>query len=132
MKLVQHHVKYEELHGVDEIILLTPKEHMKAHRELKANGVKSVRLWRVNAAHKRSPMCKAARKLCRQTEANKTTAAAYRQTERGKAKAKVDGARHAKTEKGKATDARYRQSEKGKYARVKCELRAYLRRNDLR
>lgn len=32
--LVAHHVKYKEIHGIDEIIWLTPSEHKKLHIKL--------------------------------------------------------------------------------------------------
>ena len=37
-KLIQHHVKYEELHGVDEIKLMTVSEHRKLHHKLRLEG----------------------------------------------------------------------------------------------
>jgi len=37
-KMLQHHVKYEEIHGVDEIVLLTYREHKKLHNRLRREG----------------------------------------------------------------------------------------------
>lgn len=34
-ELVQHHVKYKELHGVDEIVMMTWSEHRKLHNRLR-------------------------------------------------------------------------------------------------
>lgn len=36
--LVEHHVKYKELHGVDETVWLTFGEHEKLHRRLRKQG----------------------------------------------------------------------------------------------
>lgn len=36
--LVQHHVKYEEIHGVDEIVMMEYDEHRKLHTRLRKEG----------------------------------------------------------------------------------------------
>jgi len=38
-KLIQHHVKYQEIHGVDEIKLMTWSEHHKLHNKLRKKGL---------------------------------------------------------------------------------------------
>lgn len=37
-QLIKHHVKYEELHGVDEVVLMTRSEHKKLHNKLRNEG----------------------------------------------------------------------------------------------
>ena len=36
--MVQHHVKYEEIHGVDEIVMMDCDEHRKLHVRLRKEG----------------------------------------------------------------------------------------------
>lgn len=36
--IVQHHVKYKEIHGVDEIVLMPASEHVELHRKLRQKG----------------------------------------------------------------------------------------------
>ncbi len=38
MVLVQHHIKYLEIHGVDEIVWMEASEHKKLHKRLRADG----------------------------------------------------------------------------------------------
>lgn len=37
-QLVEHHVKYKELHGIDETMWMTNSEHQKLHRKLREEG----------------------------------------------------------------------------------------------
>lgn len=37
-KIVQHHIKYEEIHGVDEIKIITESEHRLLHNRLRKEG----------------------------------------------------------------------------------------------
>ena len=57
-KLIQHHVRYKELHGEDKIIMLTPSEHGKLHARLRREGkcdVPSEELAKISMkAHKRT------------------------------------------------------------------------------
>lgn len=53
-ELEQHHIRYKELHGEDEIIMLSHAEHRKVHREDKVNGFKPIPDWIVKAAYQRS------------------------------------------------------------------------------
>lgn len=101
-ELEQHHIRYEELHGEDEIILLTSEEHKKVHREDKANGFKPIPKWISNAAHERSPAGKEQRNKYWKSEQGKATIARHQRTEARKMSSK----RHDQTEKGKATIAR--------------------------
>ena len=36
--MVHHHVKYKEIHGVDEIILISEREHRRIHNRLRREG----------------------------------------------------------------------------------------------
>jgi hypothetical protein len=36
--LVQHHIKYKEIHGIDEVVLLTAHEHRLLHKKLRREG----------------------------------------------------------------------------------------------
>lgn len=38
VELVEHHIKYKEIHGVDETIWLTRSEHKKLHLRLRREG----------------------------------------------------------------------------------------------
>ena len=38
MRLIQHHKKYKEIHGVDEIVMMTRSEHSKLHIRLRREG----------------------------------------------------------------------------------------------
>lgn len=38
IKVIQHHVKYKEIHGVDEIVLMTKSDHTRLHRRLRQEG----------------------------------------------------------------------------------------------
>lgn len=65
-QLVQHHVKYEELHGIDKIVLMTQSEHKKLHCRLRKEGkcnIPADELHKISgAAHKRTDKYKAPRK----------------------------------------------------------------------
>ena len=62
-ELEQHHIKYKEIHGVDEIVMLTPSEHKELHRRLRREGkcnVPADELAKIShRAHRRSPRSKA-------------------------------------------------------------------------
>ena len=53
-ELEQHHIRYKEIHGEDEIVMLTRSEHKKLHAKLRrTNGnIPDAVRW---AAHQRSP-----------------------------------------------------------------------------
>ena len=38
MVMVHHHIKYEEIHGVDEVILMEKGEHRRLHNRLRRDG----------------------------------------------------------------------------------------------
>lgn len=37
-KLVEHHIKYKEIHGVDETVWMTQSDHLKLHYRLRREG----------------------------------------------------------------------------------------------
>lgn len=88
-KLIEHHVKYLEIHGVDETVWLTISEHVKLHnrlrRERKCN-IPPKELGKIaRAAHRRTPKHKANRAAYAQTPKAKAAQAAYQQMPKGKA-----------------------------------------------
>ena len=105
-ELEQHHIRYEELHGEDEIIMLSREGHMKVHREDKANGFKPIPKWVVDAARRRSPGYRA-------------TAVKYAQSEEGR----TANAKHEQSKNGKARGVKYEQSEKGRTTRKEYRAR---------
>ena len=131
-KLEQHHIRYEEIHGEDEIILLSREEHRKVHREDQANGFKPIPDWIVKAAKSRSPGRKAAQAEYEKSDAGKVTIAKYRGSEKGKIAGKAGTARHAQSKKGKVARARYDQSEKGKAANRAADARYRAKQKELR
>lgn len=73
--LVQHHIKYKELHGVDETIWMTKSEHGKLHHRLRTEkkcNISSDLLNKISTkAHRRTDMCKTQRKEYRESEHGK-------------------------------------------------------------
>ena len=63
-KLVEHHIKYLEIHDVDETVWLTRGEHKKLHNRLRREGKCKIPVDELNkisqAAHDRTPERKAA------------------------------------------------------------------------
>lgn len=118
-KLEQHHVRYKELHGEDEIVMLTISEHKRLHAELRANGAKPIPEWIIAAAHERSPKCKIRHKMWEKSEAGKVMRAKLALTKRGKAISRAASSRHELTEKRKAWHKAYAQSERGKAAQAR-------------
>jgi len=37
-KLIEHHIKYKEIHGVDETVWMTVSDHRKLHNRLRREG----------------------------------------------------------------------------------------------
>ena len=111
-ELEQHHIRYEEIHGEDEIIMLTHEEHVKVHKEDRANGAESIPLWIVEAAHLRSPAYKATWAAYEKSEESKARNVKYRRSEKGE----TTRVAYMKSEKGRAKTARYTQSGKSKAA----------------
>lgn len=61
-KLIQHHIKYKEIDGVDEIIWMTQNEHVKLHRKLRKENKCNISVEKLakisRIAHKRTKKCK--------------------------------------------------------------------------
>lgn len=83
-ELEQHHIRYLEIHGEDEIIMLSHDEHVKVHVQDRVNGFKPIPNWIVKAAHRRSSGCKVTRKKYKQSDEGKSSNKKYRQSEKGK------------------------------------------------
>lgn len=86
--LVQHHIKYEEIHGIDEVVMMTKSDHTKLHQRLRRENkcnIPSKELGKISSA---------ARK---RTEKYKPAQAAYQ-------------AAHRKTEKGKLAHSKYQKN----------------------
>ncbi len=111
-ELEQHHIRYLEIHGEDEIIMLSHDEHVKVHVQDRANGAESIPLWIVEAAHLRSPAYKAAWAAYEKSKESKARYARYRRSENGEATRVA----YMESEKGRAKTARYTQSGKSKAA----------------
>ena len=71
--LIEHHVKYKELHGVDETVWMTKSEHKKLHNRLRKEGKCNVSPDLLNtiaiAAHNRTNKAKEWRKIYNKTSA---------------------------------------------------------------
>ena len=72
MQIVEHHIKYKEIHGVDETVFITRSEHQKIHRRLRREGkckIPSKQLNVIaNAAHNRTEKQKEYLKQYHQTD----------------------------------------------------------------
>lgn len=67
--LVQHHRKYEEIHGEDEIVMITVSEHLRLHKRLRKEGKCTIPVKELSAistaAHHRTEKYKKTRQKCR-------------------------------------------------------------------
>jgi len=80
--LVEHHVKYREIHGIDETVWLIQSEHVKLHRNLRierkcnipANVLKKIS----QAAYKRTDKAKTSQAANKLTDKAKDTQKKYR------------------------------------------------------
>lgn len=81
-KLINHHVKYEELHGVDEIVQMTNSDHQKLHRRLRREGKCNVSVEELHkiseAAHHRSSEGRASKKKYQGSSKGKAAEKKYR------------------------------------------------------
>jgi hypothetical protein len=68
---VQHHVKYKEIDGEDEIVLMSQKAHQMLHAQARRDGEPKVPEWIVRKAGYRSPRKLARNKINHRTEKNK-------------------------------------------------------------
>lgn len=117
-KLIQHHVKYLEIHGVDETVWLTVSEHVKLHKRLRREGkcnVPSDELKKIAmAAHNRTPKRRAARAAYNKSPKHRATQAAYDKSP----KRRAAHAAYDKSPKRKATHDAYDKSPEGRTARA--------------
>ena len=54
--LIQHHTKYKELHGVDEVVMMTMSDHVKLHNRLRREGKCTVSSKRLREISHRARM----------------------------------------------------------------------------
>ena len=47
-KIIQHHVKYKEIHGVDKIVMMTHSEHRLLHNRLRKEGKCNISSYELN------------------------------------------------------------------------------------
>lgn len=70
--LVQHHIKYKEIHGADEIVLMDKGKHDALHKKLRKDGCCSIPAEELNKiskrAHGRSDLGKATKAMWRKGE----------------------------------------------------------------
>lgn len=68
--LVQHHRKYKELHGIDEIVMMDADEHHQLHKRLRREGNCNIPLKELHkiscAAYKRTKKSKVEDKIYRE------------------------------------------------------------------
>lgn len=66
--MVQHHIKYEEIHGVDEVIMMEQEEHVRLHQRLRREKKCLVPAAKLNAisqaAHTRTNKGIETHRLC--------------------------------------------------------------------
>jgi len=79
--LIQHHTKYEEIHGIDEIVMMTMSDHVKFHNKLRKEDKCKIPADELNkisiAAHRRTEKCKHKHAEYSRTEKCKHKQAAY-------------------------------------------------------
>lgn len=108
--LEQHHVKYLERDGVDEIILVTPYEHGRIHKELHSAGVRTITKEIIFAAHLRSPRHEAYEKSDKRKEQRKKHGTSI--------KTKQTRHEYYKNRGGRDIQHKYRKSEAGILAKM--------------
>jgi len=81
--IVEHHIKYKEIHGYDETVFITQSEHIKLHRRLRKEGkcnIPSNMLKKiVQNAHRRTDKYKQYHKEYRKSDRNKEIQKEYMQ-----------------------------------------------------
>lgn len=79
--LVQHHTKYQELHGEDEVVMMEKGEHRRLHNRLRRENkclVPPADLAKISAAaRKRSDICKAHESAYYKSDKGKRTKKQY-------------------------------------------------------
>lgn len=87
MVLVEHHVKYKEIHGMDETVWLTKSEHMKLHARLRKEGKCKIPVNDLNKismhAYHRTQKAEYANQIYEQQERVKELRATYNKNRRG-------------------------------------------------
>ena len=80
--LVQHHTKYQEIHGEDKIVMMEKGEHARLHNRLRSEGQCNIPAAELNkistAAHARTDKHKATKARWQDSERGKAMKAAYR------------------------------------------------------
>jgi len=118
--LIQHHVKYKELHGVDEIVLMTQSEHKKLHMRLRKNNKCQVprdELHKISAAaHRRTDKYKQCAKKYRKTEQSIEYQKEYNRSENGRKVFKKSKTKYRKSEHGFEVEKIYRKNYQTKHS----------------
>ena len=87
-KLVEHHIKYLEIHGVDETVWLMHGEHKKLHNHLRREGKCKIPVDELKkiamAAHDRTPKRRAARAAYDKSPKRRATHTAYDKSPEGR------------------------------------------------
>lgn len=87
-EMVQHHVKYKEIHGEDKIVMMEKSEHIKLHKRLRREGkcnIPACELRKIaNKAHDRTPTRKLKNAEHKKTQKYKQYMAAYNAEYRNK------------------------------------------------
>lgn len=81
-RLIQHHTKYEEIHGVDKIVLMTPSNHRLLHNRLRKEGRCNISTKELNRiatrAHGRTEKGKLAHRKSNQSAVSKKSQRRYK------------------------------------------------------
>lgn len=104
-KLVEHHVKYKEIHGYDETVWLTGSEHRLLHNRLRREG---------NCIVPVDELTKISEEAYHRTSKAIEIKKRYNESDRGKEVRRKSWKKHSRTDKFKATQKKYRETEKGK------------------
>lgn len=56
VQIVKHHIKYIEIHGIDEVILMTRSDHQKLHRRLRKEGKLNIPVEKLNIISQRASL----------------------------------------------------------------------------
>jgi len=107
-ELIEHHIKYKELHGVDETIFLSRREHKKLHIMLRQKGKCNISVAELkkisNAAHERTEKTKEKRRVYQTTPKSKIYQREYWKSDQGK----TIQVKYRNSELGCATNRTYR------------------------
>ena len=56
VQIVKHHIKYIEIHGIDEVVLMTRSDHQKLHRRLRKEGKLNIPVEKLNIISQRASL----------------------------------------------------------------------------